>query len=143
MDKLLHFDSPREVYTADACVISCYDARFDLAVRKFLKRRGVAVYDHMKIPGGAKALAAPDRETDRDYALRMVRISLALHQPKRAILIGHADCGAYGGATAETVVADLARAAEILGTAEPSLAVERYFADFDGIYEVPGVGTSV
>ena len=31
MDKLFHFDSPQEVYTADACVISCFDARFDVA----------------------------------------------------------------------------------------------------------------
>jgi hydroxypyruvate isomerase len=123
-------------------VISCYDARFDLAMRKFLKRRGVAVYDHMKIPGGAKAFAAPDRETDRDYALRMVRISLALHQAKRAILIGHTDCGAYGGATAETVVADLARAADVLRAAKLPLTLETYFADFDGIYDVPGGGTS-
>jgi hypothetical protein len=34
------------------------------------------------------------------------------------------------------VVADLIRAAEILHTAEPSLAVECYFADFDGLYAV-------
>ena len=131
MEKLLHFDSPREVYTADACVITCYDARFDLAYRKFLKREGVAIYDHMKLPGGAKAFAAPDQETDRDYALRMVRISLALHQPKRAILIGHADCGAYGGAPPEKVIADLARAADL------PLTLETYYADFDGIYRVP------
>jgi len=40
MEKVFHFDSPREVYRADACVITCFDARFDLAVRKFLKLRG-------------------------------------------------------------------------------------------------------
>ena len=71
MQKLFHFDCPREVYQADACIISCFDARFDLAVRKFLKRRGVVTYDQIKIPGSAKALAAPDVEADRDFgALR-------------------------------------------------------------------------
>ena len=59
MKRLMYFDSPQEVYTVDGCVISCYDARFDLAIRKFLKRRGVVTYDQVKIPGGAKALAAP------------------------------------------------------------------------------------
>ena len=45
MKKLLHFDCPREVYQADACVVTCYDARFDAAIRKFLKRRGLALFD--------------------------------------------------------------------------------------------------
>ena len=51
MEKVFHFECPREVYTADACVITCFDARFDLAIRKFLKRRDVIVYDQVKIPG--------------------------------------------------------------------------------------------
>ncbi len=142
MEKLLHFDSPREVYAADACVISCYDARFDLAVRKFLKRRGVFTYDHVKIPGSAKALAAPEKEADRDFVLRMVRMSIALHGSSRALLVGHAECGAYGGAPAEAVIADLTRAADVLNTAEPLLKVECYFADFDGVYLVEQVGTA-
>jgi len=136
MKQLLYFDSPQEIYTADGCVISCYDARFDLAIRKFLKRRGVFTYDHVKIPGGAKALAAPEKEDDRDFVLRMVRMSIGLHRSSRALLVGHADCGAYGGVAAGVVIADLTRAAEALHAAEPSLAVECYFVDFDGVYVV-------
>ena len=64
MDKVFHFDCPQEVYQADACVISCFDARFDTSIRKFLKRRGVSLYDNVKIPGSAKALGAPDSESD-------------------------------------------------------------------------------
>jgi hypothetical protein len=41
MRKLFHFDSPPGEYTSEACVVSCFDARFDLAIRKFLKRRGI------------------------------------------------------------------------------------------------------
>jgi carbonic anhydrase len=134
MDKVFHFDSPAEHYRADACVVACFDARFDLAIRKFLKRGGIATYDLVKIPGAAKALAAPESEADRDLVLRMVRVSIRLHQATRVLLIGHNDCGAYSGAPAETIVADLGRAAVILSAAEPSLAVECYFADFDGIY---------
>jgi hypothetical protein len=136
MLKLLHFDSPREVYRADALVITCYDARFDAAIRKFLKRRGVALYDQLKIAGSAKALAAAEGDADRDFVLRMVRISLALHHPPRAVLIAHNDCGAYPGAAPEAIAADVLRAAQFLRAAEPALPVECYFADFDGIYEI-------
>lgn len=136
MKKLFHFDSPREVYTADAVVITCYDARFDAAIRKFLKRRGVTLFDHLKIAGSAKALAAAEGDAERDFALRMVRISLALHHPRRAILIGHNDCGAYPGAPPDAVAADIVRAAAFLRSAEPSLPVECYFADFDGVYDI-------
>ena len=136
MEKLLHFDSPREVYTADACVISCFDARFDPALRKFLKRRGLVAFAHVKIPGSAKALAAPTCDADRDFVLRMVRASLDLHHPPRVLLIAHNECGAYPDAPAEAVTGDLLRAAEVLRAAEPSLRLECYFADFDGVYRV-------
>lgn len=136
MDKLFHFDSPQEVYTADACVISCFDARFDVAVRKFLKRRGIAIFDHVKIPGSAKALAAPECEGDRDFVLRMVRTSMRLHRSARVVILAHNDCGAYPGIAVDEIVADVARAAQVLLAAEPSLAVECYFADFDGVYRI-------
>jgi len=134
MEKLFHFDCQQEVYQADACVISCFDARFDLAVRKFLKRRGIAVYDHIKIPGSVKALAAPDCDADRDFVLRMVRTSLRLHRPGRILLFAHNDCGAYPDVPAATVAADVVKAAGILRGAEPALACESFFCDFDGIY---------
>ena len=137
MEKLYHFDSPTAVYRADACVITCIDARFDLAVRKFLKRRGIAVYDRIQIPGSAKALAAPDCEPDRDFVLRMIRTSMRLHATDRVLLIGHNDCGAYPGMGPDAVAADVALAARFLRSAEPSLPVDCFFADFDGIYEIP------
>jgi hypothetical protein len=137
MRKVLHFDSPREVYTADACVISCFDARFDVAVRKFLRRSGIELYDQVKIPGSVKALANPDREADRDFVLRMVHTSIRLHAPKRAVLLAHNDCGAYPGSPVEVVTTDVVRAAEVLRSAVPELAVGCYFADFDGIFELP------
>jgi hypothetical protein len=134
MEKLFHLDCPREVYQADACVISCFDFRFDLAVRKFLKRRGIATYDHVKIPGSVKAVAAPDRDSDRDLVLSMVRTSLRLHRPGRLLLFGHNGCGAYPGAPIEAVAADVAKAAAYFTNAEPALTVESFFCDFDGVY---------
>lgn len=136
INKLFHFDSPPEIYQADACVISCFDARFDLALRKFLKRNGIVVYDNLKIAGSAKALGAPDCEADRDFVLRMIRTSIRLHRPGRALLVGHNDCGAYPGASAGDIAADLVKAAEFLRSSEPSLPVHTFFADFDGVYVV-------
>ena len=136
MRKLYHFDCPREVYRADACVISCFDFRFDLAVRKFLKRRGIATYDHVKIPGSVKAVAAPDRDSDRDFVLSMVRTSLRLHRAGRLLIFAHNDCGGYPGAPPEIITADLVKAAQYFAAAEPAVPLESYFCDFDGIYEL-------
>jgi hypothetical protein len=124
------------VYQADACVVTCFDARFDQAIRKFLKRRGIEVFDHVKIPGSARALATPDTEGDRDFAMRMLRTSVRLHRPARFLLIGHNECGAYPGLPASAIAADLVQAAAFLRQAEPSIPVEIYLADFDGVYEI-------
>ena len=136
MEKAFHFDCPEAVYRADACVLSCFDFRFETAMRKFFKRCGIQMFDHIKIPGSAKALAAPERDSDRDFVLSMVRTSRRLHDPARMLILGHNDCGAYPGQPSEAVAADVRKAAEILRAAEPGMAVECYFCDFDGIYKV-------
>jgi hypothetical protein len=136
MRKLLHFDCPRDVYRADACIISCFDVRFDLALKKFLKRSGIAIYDHIKIPGSAKALGAPDAEGDRDFVMRMIATSVRLHKPARLWMFAHSECGAYPDSPVETQTADLKAAAQFVRGALPALPVESFFADFDGIYEV-------
>jgi carbonic anhydrase len=136
MKKLFHFDSPREIHRADACVITCFDARFDLVVRKFLQRRGVVTFDHVNIPGGVKSLVSPECDTDRDFVLRMVRTSMRLHGTERVLIVAHRECGAYADAPVDVVIADAIRAAEFLRSSEPQLAAECYFADFDGVYQI-------
>lgn len=136
LQKVFHFDCPVEVYKADACALSCFDARFDLAMRKFFRRRGIEIVDHIKIPGSAKALAAPERDSDRDFVLSMVRTSLRLHHPDRMLILGHNDCGAYPGCPPETVSADVIKAAAIVRAAIPELPVDCYFCDFDGVFQI-------
>jgi hypothetical protein len=133
MEKLFHFDCPREHYRADACVISCFDARFNLAIRKFLKRSGIAVFDHVQIPGSAKSLASPEYEAEREFVKRMVATSVRLHRPERALVIGHSECGAYAGQPRQAILDDVVRATDLL---RPLLPAEGYFADFDGIYRI-------
>ena len=136
MQKVFHFDSQAEVYTADACVITCFDARFDLAVKKFLKRRGIALFDHVKIAGSAKPLADSQASGDGGCGciVSAVRTSMRLHRTNLVLIMSHNDCGAYPGVPADLVAADAARAAAFLRIAEPSLKVESYFVDFDGVY---------
>ena len=63
MRKVLHFDSSRAHYDCDAAVVWCYDNRFELALRKLLKRTGVLRPDQIRVAGGAKCLSTPDLET--------------------------------------------------------------------------------
>jgi len=94
--KVFHFDSRTEVYRADACVVSCFDARFELVTRKFLRKRGIQWADPLKIAGGAKVFASPADEYERSFALGQVRTSIRLHGTNRVMLMVHTDCGAYG-----------------------------------------------
>ena len=144
MKKVFHFDAPREKYHCDAAIIWCFDNRFELGFRKFLKRVGVANSDPIKIAGGAKCLASPERESDREFVLEQIRKSIRLHATRRVILMLHSDCGAYGGlddgfggdarAEAEHHHAELQRAAENLKRAIPDIAIEAYFVDFEGVW---------
>jgi hypothetical protein len=144
MRKVFHFDAPREKYHCDAAIVWCFDNRFDLGFRKFLKRRGVLNSDPIKIAGGAKSLASPEHETDREFLLDQIRKSIRLHGTKQVILMLHSDCGAYGGLEAfgnntqreaEHHERELQRAAQTLRNAIPSVEISGYFVDFGGIYE--------
>jgi carbonic anhydrase len=97
MRKVLHFDSPRAKYHCDAAAVWCYDNRFELAFRKLLKRIGVVHADAIRVAGGAKCLATPDREAEREFVLEQIRKSMRLHGTDRVMLMVHSDCGAYGG----------------------------------------------
>jgi hypothetical protein len=153
MRKVFHFDSPREKYHCDAAVIWCFDNRFELAFRKFLKRIGIVNSDPIKIAGGAKCLASPEHETDREFVLDQIRKSMRLHGTDRVILMLHSDCGAYGGLAggfggdarveAERQHGELRRAAANLLAAVPGLTVETYFVDFEGVWEAEALPAAV
>ena len=145
MKKVFYFDSPREWYVCDAAIVSCFDSRFDMGFSKFLQRLGVTNPDPIRIAGGAKALASPDRESDRAFVFEQILKSVNLHGTKRVILMLHTDCGAYGrlakfkgnaAAEADHHSRELKRAAENVKAAIPGVEVDAYFADFEGIWEI-------
>jgi hypothetical protein len=143
MTKVFHFDSPRERYHCDAAVLWCFDNRFELAFRKFLKKLGVINIDPIKVAGGAKCLASPDLESERQFVLEQIRKSIRLHGTQRVILKVHSDCGAYGGLEvfggdavreAQHHCAELRQAASTLRAAIPNLEIQGYFVDFEGVW---------
>jgi carbonic anhydrase len=97
------------------------------------------------VAGGAKCLASPSEDPDRDFVLKQIRISIALHQTRRVVLMLHSDCGAYGGLAAfggdpqveaEKQAEELRRAATALRQVFPELQVECCFVDFEGVWAV-------
>jgi hypothetical protein len=146
MNKVFHFDAPREKYQCDAAVIWCFDNRFQLGLTKYLKRAGVVNSDPIKIAGGAKSLASPEHEADRTFLLEQIRKSIRLHGTSLVILMVHSDCGAYGGlaggfngdasAEARHHEEELRRAAEFVRGAIPGIALQAYFVDFEGVWAV-------
>src|SRR6202167_4604969 len=97
MNKVFHFDAPREKYHCDAAIVWCFDHRFQLGVTKFLKRNGISNPDAIRIAGGAKSLASPELPGEREFVLEQIRKSIRLHGTTLVILMLHSDCGAYGG----------------------------------------------
>jgi len=94
-------------------------------------------------PSGAKCLATPDREAEREFVLEQIRKSMRLHGTDRVMLMVHSDCGAYGGleafggdaqAEARHHADELRRAAACLRQALPGVSVVCYYVDFEGVW---------
>jgi hypothetical protein len=147
MHKAFHFASPRERYQCDAAIVWCFDNRFEVVLKKLVRKLGLAYYDPIRIAGGTKCLASPEQESDRQFLLEQIRISMRLHGTGTVILMLHSDCGAYGGLSAfendsqreaEHHRQELGRAAQLLKSEIPELTVKTYFVDFEGVWETEG-----
>jgi carbonic anhydrase len=145
MKKIFHFDSAPERYVADAAVLCCFDQRIRQAVNKFLQKQKILKPDMIVIAGGAKTLASPRNDFERDFILEQVRLSIQLHQAKKMLLMSHSDCATYGGLAAfqgdPKVEAahhkgELRRGVDLLHEKFPELAVEPYFVNFEGVWEL-------
>lgn len=143
MHKIFHFDSDPKPYVADAAVLTCFDQRIRQAVNKFLHRKGILRPDMIVVAGGAKTLASPRNDFERDFILEQVRMSIRLHGTKRAFLLCHSDCATYGGlaafkgnaaAEARHHFQELERAGELLNETFPDLHVKRFFVNFEGVF---------
>ncbi|HKW18761.1 MAG TPA: carbonic anhydrase [Terriglobales bacterium] len=147
MRKVFHFDAAPDPYVADAAVLCCFDERIRHTVQKFLKREDVLRPDMIIVAGGAKTLASPRNDFERDFILEQVRMSILLHKSPRVFLMSHSDCATYGGLAAFEGNRDresahhkgeLQRAAELIKERFPDIAVECYFVNFEGVFAMCG-----
>ncbi len=129
-------------YTADVCIVRCFDDRFRAAFEKFLKAKKIRHADFECVAGGAKVFASPEKKTDREFLLRELEKSIRLHRTKKVILFTHQDCGAYGGSARfgkdrEEEVAfhrrEQARARAAIRRRFPAIRIESYFMDSKGV----------
>ena len=143
MEKVFHFGSPAEPYIADAAVLCCFDQRIRLAVYKFLRKKGILRPDMVVVAGGAKTLASPRNDFERDFILEQVRMSILLHRTERVFLMSHSDCATYGGLAAfgsnsekEALhhQQELCRAALLVREKFPEIRTECFFVTFEGIF---------
>ena len=142
MEKVFHFDASPDPYIADAAVLCCFDSRIRMTIQKFLKRQGIERPDMIVVAGGAKTLASPRNDFERDFILEQVRMSIRLHETQRIFLMSHSDCATYGGLKAfggdRKIEAshhkqELQRAADLVRENFTGLKIECYFVDFEGI----------
>lgn len=132
-------------YTAQAFVLRCFDDRFYKTFKNFLRDRGFEHLDPASVAGGAKVLASPEQESDRDFILRELEKSIMLHHTDRVMLFTHYDCGAYGGLARfegdeEKQQAfheeELRKAAAVVREKFPRLTIETYFIDKEGVVQI-------
>jgi carbonic anhydrase len=140
---IVKFKTHAEHYTADACVVWCYDDRFYKLLKAFGKKQGFKNIDLVKIAGGAKALAdGAEVSADRDFVINQIKTSVRLHGTKRVVLMLHRDCGAYGGSKSfessekerAHFESQLRAARDFVKKEIPAVPVDAHFADFDGLY---------
>jgi carbonic anhydrase len=147
MEKTFHFDSSPDAYIADAAVLCCFDERIRQTVYKFLKHQRVLRPDMIVVAGGAKTLASPRNDFERDFILEQVRMSILLHKTPRVFLMSHSDCATYGGLAAfggdrEREAAhhktELQRAAQLIKDNFPNIHVQCFFVNFEGVFAACG-----
>ena len=86
------------IHSCEAVVLTCIDFRFWKETVAFIEGElGIVSYDFPSLPGAAKAIN--ECASDEDLAMKCIGVPCELHHVKKIVLINHADCGAYGGAS--------------------------------------------
>lgn len=129
-------------YHAHAFVIRCFDDRFSPTFTEFFRAQEIKHFDLESVAGGAKILASPENESDREFMLRELAASIRLHGTDRVMLFTHHDCGAYGGfarfhGSEDEEFAfhqeEHRKAAQAICALFPGLIIETYFIDSRGV----------
>ena len=129
--------SPDAVLSLEADVLS------PCALGAVLNQESIAGLKVPVVAGGAKTLASPRNDFEREFILEQVRMSVRLHHTKQVFLMSHSDCATYGGLEAfgndrqremEHHRHELQRAAELVHANFPALAAKCFFLTFEGVH---------
>jgi len=144
MERIIAQEVPEGHYTADICLIWCFDARFSPLLDEFSKQ--FSHVDLVKVAGGAKGIADREDSVGQDFLLRQIEGSIKLHQTKTVGLMVHANCGAYGKSfpskeeEAAFYGGELGKAKSVveqfLASQNMKADVECYLADFKGLSRI-------
>ncbi len=118
-----------ENHNAEGIVITCIDFRFQEYIHKWLiENFQPGTYDRGAFAGAAKNL---------DTILSQVEVSVKLHNIKKAVIINHEDCGAYGSeGTINHHIRDLKEVQTKVKEKFPALQVATYYLHLDGSSEL-------
>lgn len=117
-------------------IVHCIDFRFGRAIKDYLeKEEMLGDCDIVSVAGGVK---------DTGLILGQLEISLKLHNVQEAVLIGHIDCGAYGGSgefvsfeqEREFQLGELKKARDMILAKYPSLKARMALAKIEPSGEV-------
>jgi carbonic anhydrase len=116
-------------HTAEAIIVTCIDFRLQESVNKWIAENfATRTFDRVAFGGGIKNL---------DAILSQIDIAVRLHSIKKAILVNHEDCGAYGAeGTYEKHIEDLRAAKTKVKEVYPNLEVGTYYLHLDGTFEL-------
>src|SRR3989344_6979785 len=106
-----------ENHKAEAIIITCIDFRFQEYINNWITENfKPKTFDRGAFAGASKSLAT---------ILSQIEVAERLHQIKKAVLINHEDCGAYGEeGHVDHHVRDLHHAEKTIKEKFPDLVVE-------------------
>ncbi|MFA6551782.1 MAG: carbonic anhydrase [Patescibacteria group bacterium] len=117
-------------------LVRCMDFRLTREMNKWMEEKGyVSDCDLVSLAGAGKAIA--DDAKQGETLLDQIKLSVELHHSHCVVLMHHSQCGAYAAAytfaSAEEEkakqVEDMKKAAEIIKTNNPGMAVKLVWAN--------------
>lgn len=117
-----------DTHSCQALVITCIDFRFQEYINGWIEENfSPGTYDRVALAGGVKEF---------EIISAQIEISKSLHHIKKAVLINHEDCGAYGEeGHIDRHVEDLQTAGKQIKEKIPDLEVETYYLKLNGAFE--------
>lgn len=115
-------------HKAETIIVTCIDFRLQEAIDSWIAQNFASrTFDRVALAGGVKNL---------DTIMGQIEIAHRLHQIKKAVLINHEDCGAYGETgTLEKHAEDLKATKQKIKELYPDLEIDLFYLHLDGSFE--------